>query len=323
MVNNEQQGKIKSIVENIEKVIVGKDDAIYLSLVALLSKGHILLEDVPGVGKTMLIRALAKTVGGVYKRIQFTPDLLPSDVTGVSIYNQKTQEFEYRPGPIMANIVLADEINRTSPKTQASMLEAMEEYMVTVDGTSYPLPTPFFVMATQNPVEYEGTFPLPEAQLDRFMLKIKMGYPQNSDEVKILQKIKSNHPIEEINEVISIEQLVVLQNAVKLVEVDESIEQYIVDIVEATRKHHNVFLGASPRGSIALLRASQSLAFLRGRNFVVPDDVKYLVNPVLNHRIILKSDARLQGNTVESILKDILKRVSVPVSLNRKSFYER
>ncbi len=309
---------VKKIIENVEKVIVGKSDAIYLSLVALLSNGHILLEDVPGVGKTMLIRAIAKTIGGIYKRIQFTPDLLPSDVTGVSIYNQKTQEFEYRPGPIMANIVLADEINRTSPKTQSALLEAMEEYMVTIDGVSHTLPNPFFVMATQNPIEYEGTYPLPEAQLDRFMLKFNMGYPNIDEEIKILGNIQFTHPIDELTEVITLDELIKLQKKVKEIYVEESLKKYIAEIVGATRHHEGVYLGASPRASIALLRASQAFAFIRGRSFVVPDDIKYLIHPVLNHRILLKSDARLHGFTIENLLKEIVKKVSIPPVSSKK-----
>lgn len=327
MANQEElQSNLRRVMENVEKVIIGKSDAVYLSLVGLLSRGHVLLEDVPGVGKTMLIKALAKSIGAEYKRIQFTPDLLPSDITGVSIYNQKTEDFEYRPGPVMTNILLADEINRTSPKTQAALLEAMEEYMVTVDGVSYPLPKSFFVMATENPIEYEGTFPLPEAQLDRFILKIKIGYPEKKHEVKMLNNIQEQHPIDTLKEVISLNQLVELQDNVKKVYVDESIKNYIVSITEATRNHKNVYLGASPRGSIALMRTSQALAFIKGRSFVVPDDVKYLAYPVLNHRILLNSDARLHGFTVDELMKEILKTIEIPVVSNelknRKSLYE-
>lgn len=325
MVNNEEMtNNIRKVIENVEKVIVGKTDVVYLSLVALLSRGHLLLEDVPGVGKTMLIKSLAKSIGGAYKRIQFTPDLLPSDITGVSIYNQKTEDFEYRPGPVMTNILLADEINRTSPKSQAALLEAMEEQMVTVDGVSYSLPKPFFVMATQNPIEYEGTFPLPESQLDRFILKISMGYPNQSDEIKILDRFQEKSPLEDINEVISIERLFELQEAVKGVYVEETLKEYIVKIIDATRRDRNVYLGASPRASIALLKASKSLAFIRGRSFVVPEDIKYLVHSVLGHRIILNSDARLQGYTVDRLLNDILKKVAVPPIMNktRKNSYE-
>lgn len=325
MVNNEEMTKdIRKVIENVEKVIVGKTDVVYLSLVALLSSGHLLLEDVPGVGKTMLIKSLAKSIGGTYKRIQFTPDLLPSDITGVSIYNQNTEDFEYRPGPVMTNILLADEINRTSPKSQAALLEAMEEQMVTVDGVSYPLPKPFFVMATQNPIEYEGTFPLPESQLDRFILKISMGYPNQTDEVRILDRFQEKSPLEDLNEVISIKQLIKLQEYVKGVYVEETLKEYIVDIVDATRRDRNVYLGASPRASIALLKTSKSLAFIRGRSFVVPEDIKYLVHSVLGHRIILNSDARIQGYTVEQLLNDILRKVAVPPVINKtwKNSYE-
>lgn len=304
---------IRKITQNVEKVIIGKTDVVQMSLVAMLCNGHVLLEDVPGVGKTMLVRALAKSLGCSFKRIQFTPDLLPTDVTGVSIYNQKTMEFEFRPGPIMGNVILADEINRTSPKTQAALLETMEEGSITVDGVVHTLPKPFFIMATQNPIEYEGTFPLPEAQLDRFLLKLNLGYPKLEDEIDILTNLASKHPIEDISEVISSEQLLHLQQEVKLVHVDESIKKYIVQITEATRKHPSVYLGASPRGSIALFRSAQALAFIRGRHFVVPDDVKHLVKLTLSHRIILKSESRLSGTTVQSVLEGIINGVPVPV----------
>ncbi len=318
MINKaKHQEMIKKVVHNIEKVIIGKQEAIYLSLVSLLSNGHMLLEDVPGVGKTMLVRSLATTIGGLYKRIQFTPDLLPSDVTGVSVYNQKTMEFEYHPGPIMANVILADEINRTSPKTQAALLEAMEEAMVTVDGKTYTLPNPFFIMATQNPIEYEGTFPLPEAQLDRFLLKIKLGYPSMEEEVQILDRLQNHHPIQDIQQVIDLNQLMQLQQLAKEVFVEDSLKRYVVEIVNATRNDNYIYLGASPRGTIALLRAARSLALLRGRDFVVPDDIKYLVIPVLEHRIILKSDARLHGLTIEQILHAILKKIKVPTTVSK------
>ncbi len=304
---------LQTIIDNVEKVIVGKRNVIQYSLVALLCGGHVLLEDVPGVGKTMLIRAIAKSIGLNFKRIQFTPDLLPSDVSGVSIYNQKTMEFEFRPGPIMGNVVLADEINRTSPKTQAALLEAMEEGSMTVDGVTYMLPKPFFVLATQNPIEYEGTFPLPEAQLDRFLMKLSMGYPKIEEEVDLLKRIELQHPIEELAEVISAEQLLDLQRKVREVHIEESLRQYIVDITQSTRYHHAVYLGASPRGSIALMRTSQAIAFLRGRDYVVPDDIRELVDYTLIHRIILKSESRLSGITVQQVLKDVLGRVRVPV----------
>jgi len=304
---------LQQIVQNVEKVIIGKRDVIQYSLVALLCGGHVLLEDVPGVGKTMLIRAISKSIGLDFKRIQFTPDLLPSDVSGISIYNQKTAEFEFRPGPIMANVVLADEINRTSPKTQAALLEAMEEGSMTVDGTTYALPTPFFVLATQNPIEYEGTFPLPEAQLDRFLLKLNMGYPQFNEEVEILNRIQHRHPIEELQPVITARELIELQQQVKAVHVEKSLRQYIVEITQGTRKHHAVYLGASPRGSIALLKTSQACALLQGRDYVVPDDIRNMALYCLAHRIILKSESRLSGISVEQVIRDVLNHTRVPV----------
>lgn len=305
---------IEKIASNIEKVIVGKRPVIEKAIIALLCGGHVLLEDVPGVGKTTLIRALAKSVGCSFKRIQFTPDLLPSDVTGVSIFNQKTMEFEYRPGPIMGNIVLADEINRTSPKTQAALLEAMEEGHVTVDGTTYPLPQPFFIMATQNPIEYEGTFPLPEAQLDRFLIKIHLGYPELAEEVNLLGRIQEQHPIETLSKVVEAEELMQVQQQVKHVHVDESLREYIVQIATETRTHPEVYLGASPRASIALFRTSQAHALVSGRNYVIPDDIKVMVIPTLSHRILLKSEARLSGKTEEALLQQVLSRIAVPIS---------
>ncbi|PWK09656.1 AAA family ATPase [Tumebacillus permanentifrigoris] len=305
---------LADVVTNVEHVIVGKSRAVQLCLVALLCDGHVLLEDVPGVGKTMLVRSLAKTLGCSFKRIQFTPDLLPSDVTGISIYNQKTADFEFRPGPIMANVVLADEINRTSPKTQSALLEAMEESNVTVDGTTYRLPSPFLVMATQNPIEYEGTFPLPEAQLDRFLLKLNLGYPSQQDEIDMLGRQQLAHPIDSISQVTDLETLQDLQKKVREVHVEESIREYIVTITTETRKHQAVYLGASPRGSLGLFRAAQALAFILGRTYVVPDDIKQLVPVTLGHRIILKSEARLGGQTVDQVLVDILKGIPVPVT---------
>ncbi|HEU4963287.1 MAG TPA: MoxR family ATPase [Bacilli bacterium] len=305
------------VVNNVENVIVGKSQAVQLCLVALLCGGHVLLEDVPGVGKTMLVRALAKSLGCSFKRIQFTPDLLPSDVTGVSIYNQKTTEFEFRPGPIMANVVLADEINRTSPKTQSALLEAMEEGNATVDGVTYALPSPFLVMATQNPIEYEGTFPLPEAQLDRFLLKLNLGYPSQNDEVDLLSRQQLAHPIDSLEQITDLETLRALQKKAREVYVEQSIREYIVHITTETRKHQAVYLGASPRGSLALFKAAQALAFILGRDYVVPDDVKSLVSATLAHRIILKSEARLGGASVDKILQDILKQVPAPVVRER------
>ena len=308
-----EQRQIMQVVENVERVIVGKRKTIQLSLVALLCGGHVLLEDVPGVGKTMLVKAIAKSLDLNFRRIQFTPDLLPSDVPGVSVYNQKTMEFEFRPGPIMSHVVLADEINRTSPKTQAALLEALEEGNITVDGTTIPIEPPFFVMATQNPIEYEGTFPLPEAQLDRFLLQLHLGYPDPSQEAEMLERIKDQHPIETIETVMSRETLLSLQKAVRQVYVDPDIVRYIVDIVAATRSAPGIYLGASPRGSIALFRTAQALAFIRGRSYVIPDDVKELVPSTLSHRMMLTSEARLSGLTIERVLRDILYKIPVPV----------
>ncbi|MGO4890616.1 AAA family ATPase [Anaerobacillus sp. MEB173] len=304
---------IAKAIENIEKVVVGKIREVELSIVALLSGGHILLEDVPGVGKTMMVRSIAKTLGAEFKRIQFTPDLLPSDVTGVSIYNQKTMTFEFRPGPVMANVILADEINRTSPKTQSALLEALEEGSVTTDGETRVLPKPFFVMATQNPIEYGGTYPLPEAQLDRFLFKIKIGYPSQEEELEVLNRIEKGHPIDLINSVVTIEQVLEMIEQVSLVYVDEAIKKYIINLVSETRAHQQVYLGVSPRGSIALMRACQAYAFIKGRDYVLPDDVKYLAPYTFSHRIILKSDAKISGISSEQVINEIIKSMKVPV----------
>lgn len=307
------QQKIHSIIDNIERVMIGKRDIAELSVVALIAQGHVLLEDVPGVGKTMMVRALAKSVGAQFKRIQFTPDLLPSDVIGVSIYNPKEMEFQFRPGPIMGNIVLADEINRTSPKTQSALLEGMEEATVTIDGETMIIPKPFFVMATQNPIEYEGTYPLPEAQLDRFLLKLRMGYPTHAEEIEVLKRAERSAPIEDLTAVISLEDLLHLQKEVKEIIVDDTIKNYIVDLANRTRKDSYVYLGVSPRGSLALMKASQALAMLRGRDFVTPDDVQYLAPFVFSHRMMLRSEARYDGITPEEIVERILAKTNVPI----------
>jgi MoxR-like ATPase len=303
---------VQRVINNVEKVIVGKAEPVAFSLIAVICHGHVLIEDVPGVGKTVLTKAIARSIGCSFKRIQFTPDLLPSDVTGVSIYNQKTGNFEFRPGPIMAQIVLADEINRATPKTQSALLEAMEETQITVDGVTYRLPEPFMVMATQNPIEYEGTFPLPEAQLDRFMMNIKLGYPKVGDEMNILDTHQYHHPLDDLAQIMTAEELVRIQQQIRGIHVDPSIREYIVAIANATRSHNSIYLGASPRGSLALYRTSQALAAMRGRGYVIPDDVKLLTKPTLAHRIIVTPAARVRAITSTAILDEILQSVPVP-----------
>ncbi len=301
-----------SIIRNASQVVVGKTDVLELILVALLAEGHILLEDVPGVGKTLIAKSLARSFGGSFQRIQFTPDLLPSDVTGFNIYDQQKGQFRFQEGPVIANILLADEINRAIPRTQSSLLESMEERQATVDGKTYLLPRPFFVIATQNPIEIEGTFPLPEAQLDRFLLKIEVGYPDKEEEVAILGRFQKQDPLSELGPVASPEQLVHMQEARRHIHVAPPVADYITEIVRASRHHSAFRFGASPRGSLGLMRAAQGLAAIRGRDYVLPDDVKHLAFPVLTHRLILKEEERLRGETAERFLKDIIDRVPVP-----------
>jgi MoxR-like ATPase len=299
------------LIENVERVIVGKRQAIEFIVVALLCEGHVLLEDVPGSGKTMLARSIAASLGISFKRIQCTPDLLPNDITGVSIFNQKSGEFEFKPGPIFVNILLADEINRATPRTQAALLEAMQEQQVTVDGVTRDLPRPFLVLATQNPIEYEGTFPLPEAQLDRFLMRLSVGYPSRADERQILTNLWREHPITKIGKVVNGQGLSVLQKRVWEVNVDSTLQDYIVDLAEATRRHPDLSLGVSPRGSLALLKGAQALAALRGREYVVPEDIKLLVPLTLAHRLILRPEAELRGRTAGTILDDILEKTAL------------
>jgi len=302
----------RRVIANVERVIVGKHDPVRLALIAVLCEGHILIEDVPGVGKTILTKSIARSIGCTFKRIQFTPDLLPSDITGISMYNQGTREFEFRPGPIMGQFVLADEINRATPKTQSALLEAMEEQQVTVDGVTHRLPTPFLVMATQNPIEYEGTFPLPEAQLDRFMLNISLGYPAPADEVQILGRQQHGHPIDALQQILSADELLQMQRHVRDVHVSQEVREYIVALVAASRTHQHVYLGASPRGSLALFHASQAYAALDGEAAVLPDHIKKLVKPALGHRLIVAPAARVRGITASAVLDEVLAMVPVP-----------
>jgi len=302
------------IANSVGQVILGKSNEVRLSILGMLCRGHILLEDIPGVGKTMKAKSLARAVGCTFNRIQFTPDMLPSDITGVSIFNPKTREFEFRPGPIMAQIVLADEINRATPKTQSALLEAMEEGQMTVDGVTYRLSNPFLIMATQNPIEYEGTFPLPEAQLDRFLIRIQMGYPQPEDELRILASQQYQHPIQNLQQVVTLKELLAAQQLIKDVYVAKEVQQYIINLITASRRHADVYLGSSPRGSLALFRASQARAAMSGRDFVIPDDVKALAEVTLAHRIIVGPAARLKNITSRAIVQDILQSTPVPGS---------
>lgn len=302
----------ESIVNNLEQVIVGKSQSVELVVIGLLCQGHILIEDVPGVGKTMLARSLAKSLDCTFNRIQFTPDMLPSDVTGVSIFNQETRKFEFRAGPIMGQVILADEVNRATPKTQAALLEAMEEHQVTVDGTTYPLPKPFMVLATQNPIEYEGTFPLPEAQLDRFLLRVRLGYPNPSEEMRVLNAQQIQHPIEALKSIVKVEDLLEAIAQIREVYVSNAIQRYIIDLVGRTRQSGDVYLGASPRGSLALFRTGQARAALQGRDHVLPDDIKALAVPVLGHRIIVSPAARLRELSADRIVQEIVYAAPVP-----------
>jgi len=300
------------IIDNVSRVLVGKEAEIELCVIALLSRGHLLIEDVPGVGKTMLAKSLARSLGCAFERLQFTPDLLPSDVTGVNIYSPNTQQFEFRQGPIFAQVLLADEINRATPKTQSALLEAMEEKQVTVDGTTYPLPLPFLVLATQNPVEFAGTFPLPEAQVDRFLMRVNVGYLDVAHEVQMLDRFERNSPMEQLESVSSAAEVLASQKAVQEIYVDPQLKEYIARVTHRTRSHADIGLGASSRGSLGLFRSSQARAALEGRDFVTPDDVKALAQPVLGHRLILKPNAELRGLTAAKILGQILESESVP-----------
>jgi len=306
------QSVAERIIDNVSRVIIGKRNEIRMTVLGLLCQGHILIEDVPGVGKTMMARALARSIGGNFSRIQFTPDMLPSDVTGVSVFNQRTREFEFRPGPIMAQIVLTDEINRATPKTQAAMLEAMEEHQITVDGVTYPMAEPFLVIATQNPIEYEGTFPLPEAQLDRFLLRIRLGYPSPQEEVAMLDSQQYQHPLETLQQLVTIDELIAAQRAVRDEYVNPDIKNYIVSLVSYSRQHPDVYLGASPRGALALYRTAQARAAIVGRDYVIPDDVKALAEMTLAHRIIVGPNARIKDISSNSVVHSILNAVPVP-----------
>ena len=302
----------ESVIDNVEQVIIGKRSSVEIAVIGLLCQGHLLIEDVPGVGKTMLARSLAQSLGCSFKRIQFTPDMLPSDVTGVSIFNQASREFEFRPGPLMAQIVLADEINRATPKAQSALLEAMQERQITVDGVTHSLPQPFMVLATQNPIEYEGTFPLPEAQLDRFQLRIRLGYPDKANEIRVLESQQHRHPLDNLDQVTSAEELLQIQESVKSIFVSPAMKDYIVEITRQTRNHAEVYLGASTRGSLALFRAGQARAALMGRDYVLPDDIKTVAVPALAHRLILGPAARIRDGSTVKIIEEIVGKSPVP-----------
>jgi MoxR-like ATPase len=309
---NIAQSVAQRLIENVSKVIIGKKYEIQQIVLGLLAQGHILLEDVPGVGKTVMAKALAKSIGADFRRIQFTPDMLPSDLTGISIFNQQSSEFEFRPGPIFAQIVLTDEINRATPKTQSALLEAMEERQVTVDGKTYTLQAPFLVLATQNPIEYEGTFPLPEAQLDRFIMRVHLGYPKPAEEIAMLEAQQTIHPLEQLTQVVSLEELLQAQQAVRAIYSNYDIKQYIIALVSRTRNHEDIYLGASPRGALSLLRTSQALAALYGRDYIIPDDVKTMAEITLAHRIILGPTARIKEISSRSLIQQIVAITPIP-----------
>jgi MoxR-like ATPase len=309
------QDAARAVRQNASKVIVGKEEIIDLLMVVLLCEGHVLFEDVPGIGKTMLAKSLAKSLGCSFQRIQFTPDLLPSDITGITFYNQKKGEFEFRPGPLLAQVVLADEINRATPRTQSALLEAMEERQITIERETLPLPRPFIVIATQNPVELEGTFPLPEAQLDRFLMRLRIDYPSQTEERLILQRFREEQPLTDLRPVLAAERLRELQSSIRRVRVEPTLESYMVELVRATRHHNGVELGVSPRGTLALYRASQAYAAVHGRAYIIPDDIKHVARPVLSHRMIATSQTRLHGQVMEQIIEEVLHSVAVPVEL--------
>jgi MoxR-like ATPase len=309
---NKAKQLAEKIIQNVEKVMVGKTEVVRLAVIALISQGHLLIEDAPGLGKTMLARSLAKSIKCSFKRIQFTPDMLPGDIIGVTVYNQKTGDFEFHAGPIEAQVVLADEINRATPRVQSALLEAMEERQLTVDGVIHKMPSPFHVLATQNPIEYEGTFPLPEAQLDRFLLRINIGYPKSPEEVTIIERQQIIHPIEQIEHVVEATDVLKLQETVKKIYVDDLVKQYIVALVDATRQHPSIYLGASPRGSLALFRTAQARALLLGRDYVLPDDIKALAEPALAHRSLISSAGQSQGKDSRTFIEEILATVPVP-----------